>query len=687
MKQAEAQQRIEALIQALNHHNELYYQQHTPEISDYAFDQLMEELLQLEQKFPELKREDSPTQRVGGTITKEFPTVLHKHRMYSLDNTYNEEEVRQFDSRVVKLLGLEAITYYCELKYDGVALSLSYADGKLKLSATRGDGQQGDDITNNARTIRTIPLSIQPGPKLPTHFEVRGEVVMPISFFKQFNESRREAGEQLLANPRNTAAGTLKMQDSAIVAQRQLVFIAYGIILDNQELISHAEGLDLLRKMGFYVPDSGKKCQSLEEVTAYISLWESKRHSLDYETDGCVIKVDSLRLQEELGYTSKSPRWAIAYKYKAESSSTRLIDVKYQVGRTGAITPVAELKPVQLAGTTVKRASLHNANEIARLDLHEGDMVFVEKGGEIIPKITGVDTASRPLFAAKVMFPEHCPECNSTLVRAEGEAVHYCPNDATCPPQILGRIEHFISRKAMDIDSLGPETIRGLIDNGLVRDYADLYDLRYEEILNLQFQVLNENTGKTGRRSLKEKSAKKIIEAIAQSKEVPFERVLFALGIRHVGRTVALKIAQHCKDLQALKASTQEELEAIPEIGERIASSVCGFLEDPEKQQLLERLVAAGLQMKIQEEEKVRLSNALDGKKIVISGVFNQYSREELKALIEANGGENMGSLSSKTDYLVAGDNMGPAKRVKAESLNIPILSEEDFVQLLRAKQ
>jgi DNA ligase (NAD+) len=682
MNATEAQRRIKTLSEQLHYHNELYYMKNRPEISDYDFDMLLQELIALEEAFPQFKREDSPSQRVGGTITKEFPTVKHKYRMYSLDNTYSEDEVIAFVSRVERQLGRKDASYYCELKYDGVAMNLSYENGLLKLAATRGDGEQGDEITNNAKTIRSIPLKINVESGLSASFEVRGEVVMPISVFQQLNKERDEAGESLLANPRNTAAGTLKLQDSSEVSKRKLLFIAYGIITEDNRLSTHAEGIDLLREMGFFVPDSGALKTNVDQVMTFIHEWETKRRTLDIETDGCVVKVNEIPLQEELGYTAKSPRWAMAYKYKAESASTRLKNIVYQVGRTGAITPVAELEPVKLAGTIVKRASLHNANEIERLGLHYNDTVYVEKGGEIIPKITGVNTEKREKDGQAVQFPSNCPECGTPLVRAEGEAVHYCPNEETCPPQQLGRIEHFISRKAMDIDSLGPETLRGLIDHHKISNYADLFDLQFDDIHELEFSQVNEKTGKISKRSLKEKSASKIIESIRQSKKQPFENVLFALGIRHVGKTVAQKLARHFGSIQALMNAGKDELEAVPEIGEKIAESILLFFGAKEKRILIQRLAEAGLQME-NEAPMEPESSLLAGKKIVISGVFSGFSRDDLKLMIERNGGENTSSLSAKTDYLVAGENMGPAKKEKAEKLGIPILSEEEFLSLI----
>lgn len=681
MNEKQAQHRIEELSEQLEHHNELYYQKSAPEISDFEFDQMMDELIKLEQAFPQFRRPDSPTQRVGGAITKDFPTVTHRYRMYSLDNTYSEQEVIDFESRIRKAVGDIPLSYYCELKYDGVAMSLTYQNGVLVTAATRGDGMRGDDITPNAKTIRTIPLKIK-GTNIPDEFEVRGEVIMPITVFHKLNKEREAEGEMLLANPRNTASGTLKLQDSSIVATRKLEFIAYGLISDDQELGSHAEGLTLLKKMGFYVPESGKLCHSLTEVKEYIHHWEHKRRELDLETDGCVIKVNELAVQAQLGFTAKSPRWAIAYKYQAESASTKLLGVTYQVGRTGAITPVAELAPVKLSGTIVKRASLHNANEIERLDLHEGDLVFVEKGGEIIPKVTGVDKSARAWYSKNIKFISNCPECSTELIRNEGEAQHYCPNEASCPPQVLGRIEHFIHRKALNIESLGPETVRGLIDKGLVNSYADLYKLSFDQLNGLAFEVKSEE-GKKNKRSLKEKSARNIIESIEASKKAPFEQVLFGLGIRHVGQTIAVKLARHFGNLDSLVSASKEELEAVPEIGERIAESVQNFFKDREKLGWVESLRASGLQFAIAQKESAYKSNLLEGKKFVISGVFQRVDRDQLKDIIEANGGQNVSSISAKTDFVVAGENMGPSKLAKAQELGITILDEEGFFAMI----
>jgi DNA ligase (NAD+) len=681
MNEKQAQHRIEELSEQLEHHNELYYQKSAPEISDFEFDQMMDELIKLEQAFPQFRRPDSPTQRVGGAITKDFPTVTHRYRMYSLDNTYSEQEVIDFESRIRKAVGDIPLSYYCELKYDGVAMSLTYQNGVLVTAATRGDGMRGDDITPNAKTIRTIPLKIK-GTNIPDEFEVRGEVIMPITVFHKLNKEREAEGDMLLANPRNTASGTLKLQDSSIVATRKLEFIAYGLISDDQELGSHAEGLTLLKKMGFYVPESGKLCHSLTEVKEYIHHWEHKRRELDLETDGCVIKVNELAVQAQLGFTAKSPRWAIAYKYQAESASTKLLGVTYQVGRTGAITPVAELAPVKLSGTIVKRASLHNANEIERLDLHEGDLVFVEKGGEIIPKVTGVDKSARAWYSKNIKFISNCPECSTELIRNEGEAQHYCPNEASCPPQVLGRIEHFIHRKALNIESLGPETVRGLIDKGLVKSYADLYKLSFDQLNGLAFEVKSEE-GKKNKRSLKEKSARNIIESIEASKKAPFEQVLFGLGIRHVGQTIAVKLARHFGNIDSLVSASKEELEAVPEIGERIAESVQNFFKDREKLGWVESLRASGLQFAIAQKESAYKSNLLKGKKFVISGVFQRVDRDQLKDIIEANGGQNVSSISVKTDFVVAGENMGPSKLAKAKELGITILDEEGFFAMI----
>lgn len=683
MTEEQALKEIKKLSEKINHHNHLYYQEDRTEISDYEFDQLLEKLIALEKEYPQFKFEDSPSQRVGGTITKNFETVVHQYPMLSLGNTYSKEELKEWDERVRKGLGTDDYSYFCELKFDGTALSLVYENGVLKRAVTRGDGTQGDDVTTNAKTIRTIPLRINQ--EVPERFEARGEVFFPKKEFERVNAERIENGEDPLANPRNAGSGTLKMQDSSIVASRKLDCYLYYLLGENLSFDSHSESIKQLETWGFNVSPTYRKCKNINEVLDYIAEWETKRHDLASETDGVVIKLDDLDQQNELGFTAKSPRWAIAYKYKAESASTELKSISYQVGRTGAVTPVANLDPVLLAGTTVKRASLHNANEIARLDLRIGDTVYVEKGGEIIPKITGVALEERPASSEPVEYLSSCPECGTALIRKEGEAVHYCPNSDGCAPQILGRIEHFIQRKAMDIDSLGSETIRGLLDNQLISDYADLYRLTFDDLNGLEFKIFSEKKGDYSSRSLREKSAQNIIDAVKESKKVPFERVLFALGIRYVGQTVAEKLAQHFKTIDNLSHASQEELIAVPEIGERIAESVVGFFQSEKNRILIEKLRSSGLHFELLIAEDSHESDKLGDQSFVISGVFNQFSRDELKEKIKANGGRVVSSISSKLDYLVAGDKMGPAKLEKANKLGIKIISEQEFLNLIES--
>lgn len=680
MTSEEALKKIQELSEQIEHHNQLYYQESRTEISDFEFDQLLEQLVQLETQFPEHKFEDSPSQRVGGTITKNFETVTHTYPMLSLGNTYSKEELMEWDERVKKGLGTDDYTYFCELKFDGVALSLTYENGLLKRAVTRGDGTQGDDITTNAKTIRSIPLRLKS--EVPEKFEVRGEVFFPKQEFERVNSEREDLEEEKLANPRNAASGTLKMQNSSIVASRKLDCYLYYLMGENLGSEAHSESINKLEKWGFHVSQTYKKCSTIEEVLDYINEWEAKRHDLPSETDGVVIKVDNFDHQNELGFTAKNPRWAIAYKYKAESASTILESVSYQVGRTGSVTPVANLKPVLLAGTTVKRASLHNANEIARLGLHLGDTVFVEKGGEIIPKITGIDLAERQAGSAEIEYITNCPECGTELVRKEGEANHYCPNTDGCPPQIQGKIEHFIQRKAMDIDSLGSETIRGLLDHGLIHNYADIYDLTFEQLNGLEFRTFSEKKGDFSIRSIREKSANNIIKAIEISKEVPFEKVLFALGIRYVGQTVAEKLAQHFGNIEALANADFDALIAVPEIGDRIAQSVLDFFEDARNRAIIDKLNRAGLKFEVEQVAEAA-SDLLADKTFVISGVFTEYSRDELKEAIKANGGKVVSSISAKLDYLVAGDKMGPAKLEKANKLGINIISEGEFIQMI----
>jgi len=671
MTAQEARKEIERLTELINYHNELYYQQHRTEISDYEFDQLLEKLIRLENEFPQFRYPDSPSQRVGGTVTRDFPQVAHRYPMLSLSNTYNENELRDFDSRVAKGLGGQPYEYICELKFDGVSISLIYENGLLVKGVTRGDGLRGDDVTTNVKTIRSIPLRVK-GENIPQWFEVRGEIFMPKDVFEQLNREREDIGEETYANARNTTSGTLKMQDSSIVARRKLQCYAYYLLGENIGITTHEEALQRLQQWKFNVSPTWRKCQNMDEVLAYINHWELKRYDLPVETDGVVIKVNRLDQQEELGFTAKSPRWAIAYKYKPQSVSTRLKGITYQVGRTGAITPVAELEPVFLSGTTVKRASLHNANEIARLDLHEGDYVFVEKGGEIIPKVTGVDMSKRPKGARPIRYITHCPECNTPLVREEGEAAHYCPNTNGCPPQIIGRIEHFIQRKAMDIHALGEKTITQLYNKGLVRSPADLYDLTEPDLLQLE--------------GFKEKAAGNVLKGIEQSKQTPFENVLFALGIRYVGQTVAAKLARHFKNLDALARASYDELLAAPEVGEKIARSIIRFFNDPQNQKEIERLRKAGLNFSVDETTLKPESNVLKNQSFVISGVFKKYQRDELKDLIIRNGGRVLSAVSGKLDYLVAGENMGPAKLEKARQLGIRIISEEELEKMLKGE-
>ena len=667
MTPEEARKEIESLIEQIDHHNHQYYQNDISEISDYDFDQLLEKLIKLEAEFPEFKFEYSPSLKVGGTVTKSFNTVRHKYRMLSLGNTYSKEELLDFDKRVQKLLDVAAYEYFCELKFDGVALSITYENGILKRAVTRGDGTKGDDTTNNAKTIKTLPLRISN--QVPAEFEVRGEVFMPNHVFHALNKEREDIGEPPLANPRNTASGTLKMQDSKVVAQRKLDCYLYSLMGDDLPFKTHAEAISHLVSWGFNVSPTYRQCADINQVMEYIDEWENKRFELPLETDGIVIKINDFKQQDLLGFTSKSPRWAIAYKYKAENKPTLLESVSYQVGRTGAITPVANLKPVLLAGTTVKRASLHNANEIERLDLRLGDTVFIEKGGEIIPKITGVDLNKREVSSEPIAFLASCPECDTPLQRNPGEAVHYCPNIKGCPPQIKGRIQHFIQRNAMDIDSLGYRTIEALFSNQLIKTPPDLYYLTKEQIMGLD--------------GFKDLSTQNLLDGIAASKAVGFERVLFALGIRFVGRTVAEKLANYFKNIDALEKASYEELIEVPEIGERIAQSVIEFFRDEENLNTVRRLQQAGVKFALDQSKETLLSERLLDKSFVVSGVFETFSREQLKDAIKKNGGRVLSSVSSKLDYLLAGNNMGPAKLSKAEKLGISIINEKDFINML----
>ena len=657
-------ERIQTLRQELHVHNHRYYVLAQPTISDYEFDQLMHELQELEQKHPELADANSPTQRVGSDLKSEFTAVKHTYPMLSLGNTYSEQELREWDERVRKGLD-EDFSYICELKYDGLAIGMQYRDGALVRAVTRGDGVQGDDVTANVRTIRSIPLHLS-GSGYPQEFEIRGEIFMPRSTFEELNISRIEQGDQPFANPRNAAAGSIKVQQSAEVARRKLDCFSYFLL--GTDIDSHAEKLEAARSWGFKVPDSMFRCKSIDEVWAFITKWDSLRYELPYDTDGVVIKVDSQKQQETLGFTAKSPRWAIAYKYKSEQACTRLLSIQYQVGRTGSITPVANLDPVQLAGTTVKRASLHNADQIALLDLRLRDMVLVEKGGEIIPKIVGVDTAQRTDDCVPVVYIDQCPACQTQLVREEGEANHYCPNELSCPPQITGRLEHFISRKAMYIDGLGAETVELFYAKGLVRTPADLYRLTKRDIAGLE--------------RLGDKSAQNIIDGLEASRSVPFHRVLFALGIRYVGQTVAKKLADAFGSIDALVAASIEELTAVEEIGERIAISLRNYLDQEQNRQFIAELREIGLQFAAEAKAKSD-HQPLDGLSIIISGSFEKHSRDELKDMIEFYGGKNVSALSAKTSYMLAGDKVGPSKLSKAEKLNIRIISENEFYEMI----
>lgn len=683
MTSEEGKKLIDELIEKVDYFNSRYYQESVSEISDFEFDQLLKTLEDLEVKFPEFKYDYSPTQRVGGTITKTFNSVIHKNAMLSLSNTYSAEELVDFDTRVAKGLEGQEYEYFCELKFDGVAISLWYENGVLQKAVTRGDGTRGDDISANAKTIRTIPLKLGIGSKMPNEFEVRGEVFMSRNVFDALNEEKELKGEALLANPRNTTSGTLKMQDSSVVAKRKLDCFLYYFQSNNPVVSTHEEAIHLIKNEGFNISETYKKCKSIHEVIQYIEDWQFNRFDLPLDTDGIVIKVNNLDQQDQLGFTAKSPRWAIAYKYKAQSATTKLLRIAFQVGRTGAITPVAELEPVLLAGTTVKRASLHNANEIERLGLKIGDKVFVEKGGEIIPKVTGVDLENRPHDLEDVAYITICPECLTNLIRKEGEAKHYCPNESGCPPQVLGRIEHFIQRKAMNIESLGPETIRGLLDHGKIQNVADLYSLTYEDLNGLEFRVYSDKKEDFSVRSLREKSARNIINSIEKSKSQPFDHMLFGLGIRYVGATVSEKLVEYFKDIRKLINASYEELIEVPEIGERIAESLRIYFDDAKNIELIERLIRAGLKTKMNEIKENSYNNVLEGKTFVISGVFEKVSRDDLKILIKNHGGKILSSISSKLDYLVAGNKMGPSKLEKAQKLNIQKISEEDFLNMI----
>lgn len=660
------EQQIRQLREELHLHNYYYYIADKPVISDYEFDQKLKQLQQLEAAYPEFYDENSPTLRVGGAVTKNFETVVHEYRMHSLDNSYSKEELLDWEKRVKKLADSD-VQYTCELKYDGASISMTYLNGKLQRAVTRGDGYQGDDVTANVKTIRSVPLQLQGD--FPEKFHIRGEIILPVAGFNKMNKERIEAGEEPYANPRNTASGSLKLQDSTEVAKRPLDCLLYSLVGEKLPVATQYEALQKAREWGFKVPDVFRLAKNIDEVLDFLNYWDLHRHELPYETDGVVIKVNSLAQQEELGYTAKSPRWAIAYKFKTEQAETRLEKITYQVGRTGAITPVANLKPVQLAGTIVKRASLHNADQIEKLDIREGDTVYVEKGGEIIPKIVGVDVTKRDLLSIPTQYITHCPECGTALIRQEGEAQHYCPNYYGCPPQITGRIQHFISRKAMDIEGLGGETVELLFKQGLINNYADLYELKKEQIVPLE--------------RMADKSAENMINGILNSKKIPFERVLFALGIRFVGETVAKKLAKHYKNIDNLMQATAMELIMVDEIGEKIAESVVEFFSKPDNRAIIQRLKDHGIQFQISEEELQGQTDILQGKTFVVSGVFEKVSRDELKQLIEKNGGKVAGSISAKTSYVVAGENMGPSKLEKATALGIPIISEDEFLGMV----
>lgn len=669
MTETQAQERISQLTDLINHYNYQYYQNSTSEVSDYEFDMLLEELVKLEAQFPQYRHPYSPTQRVGGLITKQFATVIHKYPMLSLGNTYSEADLLEFDNRIKKLIGTD-FEYFCELKFDGVAVSLTYKNGLLSTGVTRGDGVRGDEITANALTIRSIPLDIRNrASDIPAEFEVRGEVFMPYESFQRLNKEREDIGEALLANPRNAASGTLKMQDSGVVARRNLDCYMYFLLGDNLPYQTQEESIKQLEKWGFHISKTYRKCLNIEEVFQYIRDWETERFKLPLGTDGIVIKVNDFNQQQELGYTAKSPRWAIAYKYKAEAAITQLQSILYNVGRTGAVTPVAMLSPVLLAGTTVKRATLHNANEIERLGLYEGDYVFIEKGGEIIPKITGVDFSKRLPDSKAIQYITQCPSCGTRLVRQEGEAAYYCPNERSCPPQNKAKIEHLIQRRAMNIENLGPETIDQLLQKGLIRTPADLYTLQYEQLLTLE--------------RMGPKSAGNIIDGIEQSKKAPFKNVLFAVGIRFVGATVAEKLAAYFGSIDAIQQASFEELTAVPEIGARIANSIGQFFTDPDNKLYIENLRQAGLQLQSDKLPVVKESNKLAGKSFVISGVFVNYERDELRDKIEAHGGRVLSGISGKLDYLLAGDKLGPSKLEKAQKLGVIILSEQEFEKMI----
>ena len=661
------QQQINSLREVLNRHNHEYYVLDNATISDYEFDIKLKELEALEEAYPEYYNANSPSQRVGGTVTKNFQTLQHKNRMYSLDNSYSKEDLLDWEKRLQKNLGTEAIEFTCELKYDGASINLTYENGEFVKAVTRGDGFQGDEVTSNIRTIKSIPLILNAD--FISNFEIRGEIILPLEGFQKMNQERLENGEETYRNPRNTASGSLKLQDSGEVAKRPLDCLLYQVVSNERTYSTHFESLEASREAGFKVPDTIILASSIDEVFHFVNEWDQKRHDLPYETDGVVIKVNNLQQQEELGYTAKSPRWAIAYKFKAAQVTTVLEEITYQVGRTGAITPVANLEPVQLAGTTVKRASLHNADQIEKLDIRVHDTVFVEKGGEIIPKIIAVDFSKRKEYSQSTLYATHCPECHTALIRSTGDAKHYCPNTYGCAPQITGRIQHFISRKAMDIDGLGGETVDLLRKEGLIENYADLYDLQVSQVIPLE--------------RMAEKSAQNMIDGIKKSKEIPFEKVLFALGIRFVGETVAKKLAKHFKSIDNLMTASFEALISVDEIGDRIAASILEFSNDIGNMQLIHRLKYHGVQLKISEKDLIGQTDKLQGKVFVVSGVFYKMTRNELKKSIEDNGGKVSSSISKKTTFVIAGDKMGPSKKTKAEDLGLTIINEDEFISMI----
>lgn len=666
--------RILQLREEINFHNKLYYDESKNIISDYEYDLKIKELIDLENSNPEFRSLDSPSVKVGGKITKSFETFNHTQPMLSLSNTYSDQDLTDFDKRVKKILKVEEIDYLCELKYDGVALSISYENGLFKRALTRGDGSKGDDISNNAMTIKTLPLKLSKEVSL----EVRGEGFISKSNFIKLNKDKKDKKEEVFSNPRNTASGSLKMQDSSVVSKRKINCFMYSLVSVDENILTQEDSLKYLRDLGFNVPDTFKRCSNIKEVKDYINHWEEKRDTLDVETDGIVIKVNNLDYQKILSNTAKSPRWAIAYKYKTESKKTKVIDIQFQVGRTGAITPVALLEPVELGGSIVKRASLHNSNEIDRLDIRINDRVFIEKGGEIIPKITKVDFTERDLNSQEFIFIKRCPSCSTELKSVEDQAIHYCPNYKKCPPQVSGRIEHFISKNAMDIEHVGPETIKGLINQKLLNDISDLYKLTYDEIIGIELKIDGENKV----RSLKHKSCQNIISSIHKSKNNDFSNVLFGLGIRYVGKTTAEKLAKYFKNIENIKCASFEELIHVEEIGDKIAESLVKYFSDQENLMILDNLEKSGLKLDYKEKNLVK-SDKLSGKRFVISGTFKNFSRDEIKIEIEKNGGKVSKSLSSKTSFLLAGDNMGPKKKIKAEELQIMIINENQFIKLI----